>query len=109
MSSNKVCTRCILDTTVKDIWFDESGECKYCKIHYEMGKAHSLGPELDKELQVLIKKIKKHGKDKKYDCIVGVSGGRDSSYTLLTTVKLGLRPFAVTFDNGWGTEISVMN
>jgi len=74
-----------------------------------MEKTHPLGPGLEKELQKIITKIKKHGKGKKYDCLVGVSGGRDSSYTLLTAVKLGLRPLAVTFDNGWGTEISINN
>jgi len=107
--ATKICSRCILDTTVKDIWFNESGECKYCKIHDEMEKDHPLGPGLEKKLQKIIAKIKKRGKNKKYDCIVGVSGGRDSSYTLLTAVKLGLRPLAVTFDNGWGTEISIRN
>jgi N-acetyl sugar amidotransferase len=105
----KICSRCILDTTVNDIWFDDNRECKYCKIHDEMEKTHPLGPGLDKKLQVLVKKIKKHGKNKKYDCMVGVSGGRDSSYTLLTTKKLGLRPLAVTFDNGWGTKIAIKN
>lgn len=104
-----VCSRCILDTTVNDIWFDESGMCKYCHIHDKMEKSYPLGPELDKELQVIVEKIKRDGKNKKYDCIVGVSGGRDSSYTLLTAVKLGLSPLAVTFDNGWGTEIANNN
>ena len=105
----KVCTRCLLDTTASDIWFDESGECKYCKIHNEMEKAHPLGPSLEKELQSIVNKIKKDGKGKPYDCIAGVSGGRDSTYTLLTAVKLGLRPLAVHFDNGWNSDISVKN
>ena len=109
MDKLKICNRCVLDTTVSDIWFDKSGECKYCKIHDEMEKSHSLCPDLEKKFKSLIKKIKRDGKNKKYDCIVGVSGGRDSSYTLLTAVKLGLRPLAVTFDNGWGTEIAIKN
>jgi len=106
---NKICSRCILDTTVTDIWFDEAGECKYCKIHDELEKAHPLGPQLEVELKQMVEKIKTIGKGKKYDCLVGVSGGRDSTYTLLMSKKLGLRPLAVHFDNGWNTDISVKN
>ena len=106
---NKICSRCILDTTVTDIWFDESGECKYCKIHDELEKAHPLGEGLRQELDATIAKIKKAGKGKRYDTIVGISGGRDSTYTLLKAKELGLRPLAVHFDNGWNTEISVRN
>lgn len=107
--NNSICSRCILDFTVADIWFDEDGECKYCKIHDELEKLHPLGPGLEKELNEMVEKIRRVGQNKKYDCIVGVSGGRDSTYTLLTAVKLGLRPLAVHFDNGWNTEISVRN
>jgi N-acetyl sugar amidotransferase len=106
---NKICTRCILDTTVTDIWFDEKGECKYCKINDEMEKDHPLGPESDIKLKAIIEKIKADGKGKPYDCIAGTSGGRDSTYTLLKAVEWGLRPLAVHFDNGWNTEISVKN
>jgi len=105
----KTCTRCILDTTVADILFDETGECKYCKIHDELEKAHPLNPGLELELQAMVEKIKAAGKGKKYDCLAGVSGGRDSTYTLLMAKKLGLRPLAVHFDNGWNSDISVKN
>jgi N-acetyl sugar amidotransferase len=104
-----VCTNCILDTTINDIWFDDSGECKYCKVHNELEKAHPLGPGLKEELDVIIGKIKRAGRKKKYDCIAGVSGGRDSTYTLLYAKQLGLRPLAVHFDNGWNSDISVRN
>lgn len=104
-----ICTRCILDSTASDIWFDESGVCKYCKIHDEMEKTHPLGEEGAKRLRQLLEKIKKEGINKEHDCIVGVSGGRDSTFTLLTAVRLGLRPLAVHFDNGWNSEISVSN
>ena len=106
---SKICSRCILDITVDDIWFDDSGECKYCKIHDELENAHPMGPDLDKELEAMVHKIKTAGKNKKYDCIAGVSGGRDSTYTLLIAIQLGLRPLAVHFDNGWNSEISVRN
>lgn len=108
-NKNTICSRCILDTTVADIWFDKLGECKYCKIHDELEKLHPLGPGLEEELKQMVQKIKDAGKNKKYDCIVGVSGGRDSTYTLLVAKKLGLKPLAVHFDNGWNTEISVRN
>jgi len=108
ITDTKTCNRCILDTTVRDIWFDKTGECKYCKIHDEMEKLHPQG-ELELERKVIIEKIKKSGKNKKHDCIVGISGGRDSTYTLLTAVKLGLSPLAVHFDNGWNSDISVQN
>jgi N-acetyl sugar amidotransferase len=109
MSDFTICSRCILDTTVSDIWFSESGVCKYCQIHDEMEHLHPLNDHTKEVLHALIKKIKKTGRNKKYDCIAGVSGGRDSSYTLLTAVKLGLRPLAVHFDNGWNSDISVQN
>jgi len=104
-----ICTRCILDTTVSDIWFDSKGVCKYCYIHDNIGETHPLGIEGQEKLELIIKKIKRKGKNKKYDCVVGVSGGRDSTYTLLTAIKYGLRPLAVHFDNGWNTDISVEN
>jgi len=109
MEELKICKRCVLDTTVNDIWFENSGECKYCKIHDELEKIHPLGPGLKIELDQMVDKIKKSGKSKNYDCIVGLSGGRDSTYTLLVAKQLGLRPLAVHFDNGWNTEISVRN
>jgi N-acetyl sugar amidotransferase len=106
---NSICSRCILDSSVEDIWFDEQGECKFCKIHDEMEKLHPLGEGLEKDLTNIVKKIKQKGRNKPYDCIAGVSGGRDSTYTLYMAVKLGFRPLAVHFDNGWNSEISVQN
>ncbi len=105
----QVCTRCVLDDTVGDIWFDEEGECKYCKIHDEMEKTHPLGDEAKKALDIILSKIRAKGKNKKYDCIAGISGGRDSTYTLLKAKELGLKPLAVHFDNGWNSDISVQN
>jgi len=105
----KICTKCVLDETVQDIWFDENGKCKYCYIHDELEKKHPLGAAIEIELAALVSKIKIACKNKKYDCICGISGGRDSTYTLLTAVNMGLRPLAVHFDNGWNSNISVSN
>lgn len=107
--AGQVCTRCIMDDTVKGIAFDEEGVCTFCKIHDELETSFPMNNETPLKLQKLINKIKKGGSGKKYDCVLGVSGGRDSTYTLLSALKLGLRPLAVHFDNGWNTDLAVMN
>lgn len=107
--STRVCSRCIIDDTVPGITFDEFGVCPYCKIHDAIEKKYALSENSNTTLTQLAAKIAKSGKGRKYDCIVGVSGGRDSTYTLLNTVKLGLRPLVVHFDNGWNSDIAVQN
>tara|TARA_Y100001935_G_C17303380_1_gene510713 strand:+ start:980 stop:2110 length:1131 start_codon:yes stop_codon:yes gene_type:complete len=109
MNSNIVCSKCILDTTIEEIEFDSNGVCNYCHTHEMMEKKFPLGQEGDATVNKIVAKIKEKGKNKKYDCIVGVSGGRDSTYTLYKAVKLGLRPLAVHFDNGWNSDIAVKN
>ncbi len=74
-----------------------------------MEKSHPLNEETKKRLDSIVKKISKEGKGKQYDCIAGVSGGRDSTYTLYTAIKFGLRPLAVHFDCGWNSKIAVEN
>jgi N-acetyl sugar amidotransferase len=106
---SKQCSRCLVDDSVKGIEFDENGECTFCKIHDELEKKYPLNENSKHKLNGLIEKIKKEGKYKKYDCIVGISGGRDSTYTLYSAIKLGLRPLAVHFDNGWNSENAVSN
>lgn len=107
--ADRVCSRCIMDDTVQGITFDDKGECTFCKIHDELESKFSLNKNTTKDLELLIAKIKKQGKGKKYDCVVGVSGGRDSTFTLYSAVKLGLRPLAVHFDNGWNSDLAVQN
>ncbi|MBZ0179652.1 MAG: N-acetyl sugar amidotransferase [Melioribacteraceae bacterium] len=107
--ANQLCSRCVMDDTVPGISFDENGECPFCKIHDDLERKFPMNNETPKRLQDLVDKIKHDGKGKEYDCIVGVSGGRDSTYTLYNAVKLGLRPLAVHFDNGWNSEIAVQN
>lgn len=108
-NSYKTCSRCLMDTTVNGITFDEKGECTFCKIHDDLEKKYPLNDNSRQKLNTIISKIKNDGKNKKYDCIVGISGGRDSSYTLYTAVKHGLKPLAVHFDNGWNSENAVRN
>lgn len=104
-----ICSRSVLDTTIPGITFDENGVCQFCKIYDELDKLFPLDTGKEERLNTLIEKIKKAGKNKKYDCIIGVSGGTDSTYTLYRAVQLGLRPLAVHFDNGWDSKIAVRN
>ena len=108
--SIKVCNRCIMDTTIKIINFDENGICNYCKT-YEHRVSNELykEPERSQKLNLLIEKIKKDGKNKNYDCVIGVSGGVDSSFVAHLVKELGLRPLAVHLDNGWNSELAVKN
>lgn len=95
-----------MDETAQDILFNNDG-CNFCSellILLEKQKEPKR-----KDIQSLVSEIKKKGKGKKYDCIVGISGGVDSSYTLLKAVELGLRPLAVHLDNGWNSEQSQNN
>lgn len=99
-----------MDSSVPNIRFDENGVCQYCKVHDELERTYPLNDQGRRNLERLVAKIKKAGAGREYDCICGVSGGRDSTYTLFTAVRtLGLRPLAVHFDNGWNTEIAVSN
>lgn len=104
-----ICSRCILDTTVPEIVFDEKGICNYCKLHDVLTQEYPLNKSGQRDFRNLIRQIKEKGKGKKYDCVVGVSGGVDSSFSLYQAVKAGLRPLAVHFDNGWNSEIAVSN
>jgi N-acetyl sugar amidotransferase len=105
------CARCVMDTSAEGITFDAQGVCSYCKTFL----IHS-SPVLDKapedrerDLIALIGEIKKVGRDKRYDCVIGVSGGVDSSWALVKAVELGLRPLAVHMDNGWNSELAQNN
>ena len=106
----KVCSRCIYDERVASITFDEDGVCNYChqleKLKEDYGTGEKKGEE---EFLRIVEEIKKDGKGKKYDCIIGVSGGTDSSYMLYIAKKHGLRPLAVHYDNTWNSAIATEN
>jgi len=101
----KICKRCVMDTTDPEIVFDENGFCNHC--NYAIKKLESLKDHRD--LDDIIGEIKRKGEKKEYDCVVGVSGGADSSYVLWLLGGYGFRPFVVHVDNGWDTELSVHN
>lgn len=103
------CERCLYDSTVPGIYFDANGVCNYCHIHDQMEIEYPTGEEGRNRLNKIAEKIKLEGRGKKYDVIVGVSGGCDSSYLLYLTDQLGLRPLAVHFDNTWDSTVAVEN
>lgn len=110
MSDVIFCQKCVYSNNIPNIVFDENGICNYCHqistIKIEYGTGTKLGEE---KLANLISKMKKKGKKKKYDCVVGISGGTDSSYLLKKCVEWGLRPLAVHYDNTWNSGRASQN
>lgn len=112
MNDYRVCSVCIMDTSAQGIQFDENGQCNFCRAFESVLAADQLivDPAVrEQRLAGLVAAVKKNGQGKRYDCIVGVSGGVDSSWALVQAVTLGLRPLAVHMDNGWNTELAANN
>ena len=108
--TNIICSRCIYDSNVPNISFDNEGVCNYCHQVETLVDQYSTGkPEGERVLAEIIEQIKKAGEGKKYDCVIGVSGGTDSSYLLLKSIEWGLRPLAVHYDNTWNSAIATEN
>ena len=106
----QICTRCIYDNRTPAINFDAKGVCNYCRMVDDLVEQYQTGlPEGERRIQDIIAKIKADGKGKKYDCVIGVSGGTDSSYLVWWAVKNDLRPLAVHYDNTWNTSIATEN
>lgn len=99
-----------MDTTDLNIAFDQSGECNHCHTYDEIARTKVL-PEESKMhiLRQLVDEIKKRGEGQEYDCIIGLSGGVDSSFVAYCVKELGLRPLAIHLDNGWNSELAVKN
>lgn len=100
-----------MDTTAAGIVFDADGVCNYCTDFLrDHGKYVDPDPvSRQAKLDALVAEVRAAGAGKRYDCIVGISGGVDSSWTLVQTVKLGLRPLAVHMDSGWNSELAQNN
>lgn len=106
-----VCTRCILDS-VDDpsIEFDADGVCNHCRGYDEAAAKFTLeGAAAERELERIVGDIKGAGGRKAYDSVIGLSGGVDSTYLAYIAVRLGLRPLAIHFDNGWNSELANQN
>jgi len=111
IKKNKICTNCVMDTTDSKITFDEKGICDHCNTYYSniLPKWHT-DERGERNLWKIIVKIKKEGKGKDFDCIMGMSGGIDSSYLLyVMKEKYGLRPLVFHVDAGWNSQIAVNN
>lgn len=104
------CNRCVFTSEHDpDLFVNEFGVCNHC-IEYDRKKQYIAEHKNDsKEIQNFIAHIKKTSKKSKYDCIIGVSGGVDSTYVALKVKELGLNPLAVHFDNGWNSELAIIN
>ena len=109
MNNYQICNRCVIDSTIPETSFDSKGVCNYCYIYDKIDNNFKNLDKQKKKFKTIISQIKKGGAYRKYDCIVGVSGGQDSTYTLYMAKKYGLNPLAVHFDNGWNSETSIRN
>jgi len=103
MNEYKICNRCVMDTTDSSIVFNENG-CNHCNSAINL--LNKINNDINRQIKLekKINEIKEYGHGKKYDCLIGISGGVDSSYVAFLVKKFGLRPLAVHIDNGWNTK-----
>lgn len=108
--ATQICTRCVMDTSDPEIRFDSDGVCSHCHDFAEK-TPHTWFPneEGERRLRIAIDDIKQRGKGKEYDCVMGLSGGIDSSYLAVKIKEYGLRPLVVHVDAGWNSELAVHN
>lgn len=111
LKKHQICTNCVMDTTDSRITFDEKGVCDHCRSFYKdtLPSWHT-DARGRRDLEVIISKIKKDSKKRGFDCLMGMSGGVDSSYMLHLAVKeFGLRPLVFHVDGGWNSQAAVNN
>lgn len=107
---HQVCSRCIYDSTIPNIEFDDAGVCSYCHQIDDMAERYPNDERGKRHLDELVAQMKKDGKRRKYDAVIGVSGGCDSSYLMhLMSQHYGLRLLAVHFDNTWNSRTATEN
>lgn len=105
----KICSKCVMDETDSGISFNEFGICNYCVEHEKIKHNYIFTPSQEQENLNTIANSLLKSKKGKYDCIIGLSGGVDSSYLAFLAHKMNLTPLCVHFDNGWNSEIAVGN
>jgi len=103
------CSRCLYSEHTPAIVFDDNGVCNYCHLSDRLDREHPTGPEGDKVLAQMADTIRKQGKGRDFDVVVGVSGGCDSSYLVNMAKQMGLRVLAAHFDNTWNSTTAVEN
>lgn len=106
----QMCARCVMDTSDPEILFDRDSVCSHC-LHFDEVTRKEWFPNEEgaRRLEAIINKIKTAGKDQPYDCILGLSGGVDSSYLAIKAKSWGLRPLVMHVDGGWNSELAVAN
>lgn len=108
-SGYRICKRCIMDTSDPEIRFDADGFCNHC-MDYLQNRIHGVKPDTSgRELAALMDRVRHAGRGRKYDCVIGVSGGVDSSSVVRLATSHGLRVLAVHMDNGWNSPVAVQN
>jgi N-acetyl sugar amidotransferase len=105
----RVCSRCVMDTSDPDITFDDDGVCNHCHTHQQVITRLGSQEHRAAELAAIVSNVKRKGAGLRYDCIIGISGGVDSTYVAWLVKQLGLRPLAVHVDNGWNSDTAVKN
>ena len=107
----QICTNCVMDTSDSKITFGPDGVCDHCQTFYaQVVPSWDTGERGRAALERITAEIKKHGAGRDFDCIIGVSGGIDSSYlTYIAKTKLDLRPLVFHVDAGWNSQIAVNN
>lgn len=105
----RICTRCVMDTSEPTITFDEQGHCNHCRNALIRLSGQVPLDQRPAALSRLVERIQEAGRRLDYDCVIGVSGGVDSSATAVWVKRLGLRALAVHVDNGWNSELAVDN
>lgn len=108
--SYQMCTRCVMDTTDTEIKFTKSGVCNHCEeAAVRIANEVVAGQKGKQTLEAIAARVKAAGRNRDYDCVIGVSGGVDSTMVAYHVKELGLRPLAVHLDNGWNSELAVHN
>lgn len=109
--ANRVCTRCVMDTSDPEIVFDEVGNCNHCRNYFaRVEREVRRGEAGRRHLAEIADRIRKENRGREYDCVIGVSGGVDSTMVAyVARHELQLRPLAVHLDNGWNSELAVDN
>jgi N-acetyl sugar amidotransferase len=107
----KICVNCVMDTSDPDIMFDNKGKCDYCLNFYKnILPEWKMGNNHFKKISRMVDNIKKNTKGKKHNCLLGISGGVDSSYlAYLAKEVFGLNPLIFHVDAGWNTDVAVSN
>ncbi len=111
MRDFQICTNCVMDTIDSKISFDEKGVCDHCNtFNKDILPNWNTDEKGHQNLSKIVDDIKRSGSGKDFDCIIGMSGGIDSSYLVyLAKEKLGLRPLVFHVDAGWNSQIAVNN